>query len=106
VAYVACAWTRCGSCDEETITPAAASRFVLFGNKAVALLDKDDLDERPVRLTMVSACCAVPALRAPARAAMPRLLFQMSPSQGRGRITDQIRFACAVRTREPALAGS
>lgn len=31
----------------------------LFGNKAVAVLDKDNLDERPLRLALVSARCAV-----------------------------------------------
>ncbi len=31
----------------------------LFGNKAIAVLDKDDLDERPLRLALVSARCAV-----------------------------------------------
>jgi hypothetical protein len=31
----------------------------LFGNKAIAVLDKDELDERPLRLALVSARCAV-----------------------------------------------
>jgi hypothetical protein len=31
----------------------------LFGNKAIAVLDKDDPDERPLRLALVSARCAV-----------------------------------------------
>jgi len=31
----------------------------LFGNKAMAVLDKDELDERPLRLALVSARCAV-----------------------------------------------
>ncbi|HXG75729.1 MAG TPA: hypothetical protein VNJ53_04095 [Gaiellaceae bacterium] len=31
----------------------------LFGNKAIAVFDKEDLDERPLRLALVSARCAL-----------------------------------------------